>query len=148
MDIREFLIDPAGMDWKTLLAYWTPPLGEGVEIWFVNKLGELFVVAPDGKVQWVVVGKGEVMDVATSREAFARQLDTRERADEWLRIPLARACAAAGARLERGECYGFRIPPALMGKYEASNLVPTNLRSHYSWLAHMSKQDEIYWMGD
>ena len=51
MDIREFLIDPAGMDWKRLLGYWTPPLHADAALWFVNKLGEPFIIAPGGAVQ-------------------------------------------------------------------------------------------------
>jgi hypothetical protein len=148
MDIREFLTDPAGKDWKKLLGYWTPPLEPHSTLWFVNRLGEPFVVAPGGAVQWLVVGTGELVDAAASREAFARQIDVPENAEKWLRIPLVRACVAGGVALGADECLGFRIPPALMGGYEASNLVPTNIYSHYSWLSHTARQDEIYWMGD
>jgi hypothetical protein len=147
MDIRDFLIDPSSLDWDKLLAYWTPPLSPGAILWFVNRLGEPFVLTPAGTVQWLIVGTGEIREIAHGREAFARLLDVRSNADEWLRISLVRACSG-GLQLAKDECLGFRIPPALMGKYEPGNLVPTNIYSHYSWLAHTVKQDEIYWTGD
>jgi hypothetical protein len=148
MDIRLFLIDPAGKDWKKLLGYWTPPLSPDVTLWFVNLLGEPFVTTPDGAVQWLTVGTGNLSAVAPTREKFAQLLDRRENAEMWLRIPLVESCRAAGIGLASDECFGFKIPPPLLGKYEVSNLQPANIYSHYSWLSHMTRQDEIYWTGD
>jgi hypothetical protein len=148
MDIREFLVDPAGKDWNRLLGYWKPPLPPEITLWFVNLLGEPFVTTPEGTVHWLIVGSGELTAVAPSREIFAQLLDRRPNSDMWLRISLVESCRAAGITLGADECYGFRIPPPLLGKYETANLQPTNIYSHYSWLSHITKQDEIYWTGD
>ena len=148
MDIRDFLIDPAGKDWKRLLGYWRPPLPPDATLWFVNLLGEPFLVTPDGEVHWLTVGTGTLSAVAPTREDFARLLDQRQNAENWLRISLVQSCRAAGVSLGADECYGFKIPPPLLGKYEVANLQPTNIYSHYSWLSHMTRQDEIYWTGD
>jgi hypothetical protein len=148
MNIRDFLIDLVGKDWDKLLAYWRPPLKPDSTLWFVNLLGEAFLVTPSGGVQWLAVGTGALSDIAPSREAFARSLDRRENADLWLRISLVEGCQKAGMRLTAEECYGFKIPPALMGNYDVPNLQPANIYSHYSWLAHITRQDEIYWTGD
>ena len=148
MNIRALLIDPTGKDWNKLLEYWRPPLPPDATLWFVNLLGELFFTTSNGAVHWLNVGTGTLHEVAPTREAFAQLLDRRENADLWLRIPLIESCRAAGIVLGADECYGFKIPPSLLGKYEASNLQPTNIYSHYSWLSHMARQDEIYWTGD
>jgi hypothetical protein len=147
MNIRAFLLDPEGKDWAKLLEYWRPTLPPDAELWFVNLLGEPFVVASDGIVHWLTVGSGTLNAVAATREEFARLLDQRANADVWLRIPLVEGCRAAGIQLGPDECYGFKIPPALLGKYEVWNLQPANIYSHYSWLSHMTRQDEIYWTG-
>jgi len=141
-------MDPAGKDWNKLLGYWRPPLPPDATLWFVNLLGEAFVATTDGAVHWLVVGTGTLSAVAPTREAFARLLDRHGNAETWLRIPLVESCRAAGITLGADECYGFKVPPRLLGKYEASNLQPTNVYSHYSWLSHMTRQDEIYWTGD
>jgi hypothetical protein len=148
MDIREYLVDPVGKDWNRLLAYWRPPLPPEVTLWFVNLLGDLFLTTPDGAVHWLEVGTGNLSNVAPTRENFARLLDQRQNAEMWLRISLVDSCRAAGMALGPDQCYGFKIPPLLLGKYEAANLEPANIYSHYSWLSHMNKQDEIYWTGD
>jgi len=148
MNIRDFLIDPAGKNWDKLLGYWRPPLPPDATLWFVNLLGDAFLVTRDGAVESLTVGTGSVSLLAPSREDFAQLLDRRENADTWLRISLVEGCRKAGMQLTAEECYGFKIPPALLGKYEVSNLQPTNIYSHYSWLSHMTRQDEIYWTGD
>ena len=148
MNIRDFLIDPGGKDWPKLLSYWRPPLPEDASMWLVNMLGEIIFGTKDGAIHRLVVGTGAIERLAGDRQAFARQLDVRENADAWLRIGLVEGCRKDGMKLGPEECLGFRIPPQLLGEYSVGNLQPTNIYSHYSWLAHLSKQDEIYWTGD
>jgi hypothetical protein len=148
LNIHDFLIDPTGMDWNRLLGYWSPLLPPQVTLWLVNRLGEALLASRDGTILRLVVGTGSVTEIARDRETFARLLDRRANADEWLRIPLVEGCRQAGMRLGVDECYGFKVPPALLGEYAISNLQPTNIYSHYSWLSHMCRQDEIYWTGD
>ncbi len=148
MNIRDFLIDPGGKDWQKLLAYWRPPLPEDASLWLVNLLGEIIFATADGAIHRLVVGSAAVERLAPDRQAFARLLDVRENADAWLRVALVEGCRRSGMKLAAEECIGFRIPPQLMGEYSVANLQPTNIYSHYSWLSHLAKQDEIYWTGD
>jgi hypothetical protein len=148
MVLTNYLIEPAGKDWNRLLAYWVPPLPAEFRLWMVNRLGEIIGADATGAVHHLEVGTAKLVRVAASRDHFAKLIDERANADSWLRISLTDACRSAGMTLAADECYGFKIPPPLLGKYEASNLVPTKLDSHYSWLAHINRQDEIYWSGD
>jgi hypothetical protein len=148
MNIRDFLLEPEGKDWNKLLGYWKPPLPPDATLWFANLLGEASLLTREGAVHWLTVGTGAWSEVASSREVFARMLDESENAERWLRISLVESCRKVGMRLNADECLGFRIPPPLLGKYEVANLQPTNIYSHYSWLSHITKQDEIYWTGD
>ena len=148
MNIRDYLISLAGKDWNKLLEYWTPPLPKDATLWLVNRLGEVFLATQDGSIHWLIVGTGELSRIAPSREAFAALLDLTKNANDWLRISLVEDCQNAGMSLGPEECYGFKVPPPLLGRYEVSNLQPTNIYSHYSWLSHLTRQDEIYWQGD
>jgi len=145
MNINDYLINQVSKDWSTLLHAWIPPLPRDFTIWLVNRLGELFVVVPDESVHWLNVGAGKLNRVANTREHFAQLLDRGNNADNWLRISLVNACRNAGLQLTADECYGFKIPPALQGQYVVENLQPTKLGAHYSLLAHLNKQEEIYW---
>lgn len=146
ININDYLINHANKDWRRLLERWMPPLPPDFTIWLVNKLGELIVVG-NGAVHWLVVGEGKLIQIADSEERFAQLLDIGNNADQWLRLSLVNACRNAGMVLAEDECYGFNIPPALQGQYVVTNLKPTSLDKHYSLLAHLSKQDEIYWIG-
>jgi hypothetical protein len=148
MNIQDFLLNPLGKDWRKLLAYWTPPLPGDSVLWFVNCLGDIFYNAAGGAVFRLVVGTGAVEQLATDRHEFARLLDSPPNANAWLQIALVEGCRRAGISLGPDQCIGFKVPPALQGKYEVANLQATNIYSHYSWLAHLTKPDEIYWTGD
>ena len=124
-----------------------PPLPRDFTIWLVNRLGEPIIVTPDGAVHWLDVGTGKLNQLATNREQFAQLLDQGNNADTWLRISIVNACRQAGMTLASDECYGFKIPPILQGQYEVTNLQPTKLDLHYSLLAHLGKQEEVYWAG-
>jgi hypothetical protein len=146
MNILDYLIDPAGQDWAGLLAPWSPPLPPRFTIWLVNRLGEPFVLSEAGQVIRLDVGAGKPEIVAASREEFARLLEAGSNAERWLRLRLIDSCRSAGMRLGPGECYGFRLPPTLGGRYEMTNLVPTHLAIHYSYQAYICKQEDIYWI--
>jgi len=146
MNLHDYIIAPEGIDWRALLSVWIPPLPERYALWFVNRFGDAFVATPDGSIHHLDVGAGTCTVVARNREEFARLLDLPEHRDTWLRPSTVDACVRENIRLAHGECYGFRIPPALQGTYEVSNLVPAKLDAHYSWMSHLSRQNSVYWI--
>jgi hypothetical protein len=146
MNILDYLIDPAGKDWPRLLAPWSPPLPPRFTMWLVNRLGEPFVLDESGHVIRLDVGAGIAETVASSREEFARLLETDANAQLWLRLRLIDGCRLAGMPLRPDECYGFRLPPTLGGRHEPANLAPTHLAIHYSYQAYICKQQDIYWI--
>lgn len=146
MNILDYLIAPEDKDWRKLLSFWTPPLPPQFNMWLVNRLGEVFAVAADQSVLYLDVGMGTCTTLAANQSQFAKLLETGNNADRLLRINLVNDCRKAGMTLEPFECYGFKLPPTLGGRYEVSNLVPTNLLVHYSYQAYICKQEEIYWI--
>jgi len=146
MDINDYLIATTGKEWSWLLNGWVPPLPQRFNIWLVNRLGDVFVVNDNDAVLRLDVGAGTCLEVARSREEFARKLDAANNADLWLRLQLVDSCRQVGMQLGPLECYGFRVPPTLGGKYELANLRPTQLAVHYSYQAYICKQTEIYWV--
>ncbi|HKE96163.1 MAG TPA: DUF1851 domain-containing protein [Povalibacter sp.] len=146
MNIHDYLIAPSGINWTRLLQDWTPPLPSGVTVWLVNRFGDVVVVSPQGTVHRLDVTAGTYTEIARSREHFAQLLDVAGNAEAWLRVALVDACRKAGTNLSPGQCYGFKVPPTLGGKYEVANIVPTALDTHYSFQAYVCKQTDIYWI--
>src|SRR5262245_55972369 len=141
MNINDYLIDQNGKDWAALLRDWMPPLPSSFTLWLVNRFGDAFVVSEDdGSVRMLDVGAGTLTRVAGSRSHFADLTGTHGTANTWLMIPLVEDCRRAGMPLGPSQCYGFKIPPVLGGKYELANVAPTDLAVHYSFLADIYKQ--------
>jgi hypothetical protein len=146
MNIDDYLLVTANKEWSWLLKDWVPPLPVSFNIWLVNRLGDAFVVDGSGAVLWLDVGAGICHEAARSREEFAQLLATGSNAERLLHLGLVDACRRARMQIGPSECYGFRIPPTLGGKYEVSNLKPTELAVHYSYQAYICKQTDIYWV--
>jgi hypothetical protein len=146
MNIHDYLIQQPELDWHLLLREWTPPLPEIFNLWLVNKLGEVIVVTENNSVHWLDLQTGEVEQIASSREEFAQLLDQPGNADRWLRISVVDTCRKAGMTLGEFQCYGIKIPPSLGGSYDLANIMPKDLITHYSFMAHMHKQTDVYWV--
>lgn len=140
MDIHDYLIDQAGNNWSRMLCDWTPPLPSSFTLWLVNRFGDAFVVDDGGSVHLLDVGAGTFAHLAADRAQFAELLGHGDNANNWLLIPLVDACRQAGMTPGPGQCYGFKVPPVLGGRYEVANIEPTDLSVHYSFLADIYKQ--------
>ena len=140
MNINDYLIDQSEKDWTQLLSDWVPPLPSSFTVWLVNRFGDLFVVTDDDVVHMLDVGVGRFVPVAKDRSHFCTLLDADDNAEIWLLISLVDNCVAAGVTVSSNQCYGFKIPPVLGGKYEVVNIEPTDLSVHYSFLADIYRQ--------
>ena len=146
MNINDYLLNQSGHDWSKLLSFWIPPLPSQFTLWLVNRLGDVFVISPEQKILRLEVGSGSCEEIAHSREHFAQLIDKPENTDLWLRLRLVDTCRRVGMTLQPTQCYGFKLPPTLGGRYEVSNLAPTELSVHYSYQAYICKQNDVYWI--
>jgi hypothetical protein len=135
MDVGDYLIDPSGHNWTDLLSAWSPILPEEFNLWLVNKVGDAFLIVQDGSIHVLDVGMGVFNHVADNREDFADRVA--ESADGWLLKYLIDDCLVSGKFLRDGQCYGYKVPPMLGGKYASDNLEPTTLSVHYGMLADL-----------
>lgn len=140
MNLNDYLLATPGIDWSNVLRDWAPPLPGSFTVWFVNRLGDVFVVLEDGSVHMLDVGAGRLTRCAASRDDFATLIDVGDNADQWLAIALVDRCRAAGMSLAANQCYGFKVPPMLGGGYDVDNLEPTDLHVHYGLLADIHRQ--------
>lgn len=122
--VEDYLIDLKGIDWPSALKEWGWLLPEEFTLWMVNRLGDLFIVLPDGTVHMLDVGAGSLTKLAESRDDFCAKIDEDGVVDDWLAIPLVDALVEAGVRLDPGRCYGFARLPMLGGAYDVSNCAP------------------------
>lgn len=140
MNIQDYLIDQNGKDWSELLSGWSDLLPSSFTLWLVNRFGDAFTVFEDGSVHMLDIGIGVIERVADNRDHFATQIDAGDYASNWLMTHLVDKCVAAGLKLERNQCYSYKVPPILGGGYAVGNVAPMNLSAHYSFLADIYRQ--------
>jgi hypothetical protein len=121
-DVRDYLIDPAGIDWNAALAEWAWLLPNDFSLWLVNRFADLFIIPPDGSVQMLDVGIGTLTKLADSRDDFLGEIDRDDNGSNWLLMPLVDRLTADGVTLGPGQCYGYKTPPVLGGEYAVANV--------------------------
>ena len=140
MNINDYLIDPTGIDFKTMLCGWSEILPQTFTVWLVNRFGDAFIIVDDGSVYLLDVVGGTFECVAEQWVQFAELMEVPLNANNWLMIPLVDSCTAAGMSLEPGQCYGFIIPPLLSGALAPHNVTPVSLTRNYAFLADLWMQ--------
>ncbi|MBL8551084.1 MAG: DUF1851 domain-containing protein [Hyphomonadaceae bacterium] len=139
MDPRDYVIDHAAWrTWGRMLAGWNDLLPPSFNIFLVNRFGDVIVVVPDGSVHILDVGAGLMPRIANDLEEFVRILP--DYASNWLLVPLADECDAAGLVLGEGEIYSWKRPPLLGGAYHVSNIGIVPLETHYRDMADIHRQ--------
>ncbi len=132
MSVHDYLIDHAKFNWLTLLAGWSGILPKKFSVWLMNRFGDLFLLAADGSIHRLDVGRGRVEQVAKNEDDFLAKLDDEGTANSWLLIPLVDQLVAAGLSLPPGKCYGFKVSPALGGGYTVDNTELVTFGEHYA----------------
>ncbi|MEL6108533.1 MAG: T6SS immunity protein Tdi1 domain-containing protein [Planctomycetota bacterium] len=140
MQMDDYLLDHAEVDWSSVLAPWHWLLPASLTIWIVNRFGDIFAVLDDGCVYMFDVGRGTIERVAESREHFGDLLDTDDNASDWLMIPLVDDLVAGDKTLKPGECYGYALNPVLGGDYTTGNTIVLPLGEHYRFNAEIHRQ--------
>jgi hypothetical protein len=112
VSVQDYLIDHDGVDWSATLAAWSWLLPPRLTLRLVNRLCDLFIIALDGSVQMLDVGGGSLKKLADNRDEFGRLIEEGDNANQWLAIPLVDELVASGLCLQRGQCYGFNVPPS------------------------------------
>jgi hypothetical protein len=128
--IHDYLVDQDGIDWTSALLGWAWLLPGEFTLWLVTRFADLILVLPDGSVHMLDVGAGTLERVANDRADFSKKIDEGDNANNWLKIPLVDECRAAGMRLKRGQCYGFKTPPVLGGEYSVENVGPLSITDY------------------
>jgi|SRR6478609_421429 len=140
MNIQDYLIDQAGLDWQSLLGEWRWLLPPQFRVWLLTRAGDLFFTVPDGSIHVLDVGAGTLLQVAKSRDEFCLKIDEPGVANDWLMIPIVDQLVASGVTLGFGQCYSFRQLPVLGGTYSHENRMVFPIREHFGGWGSVHRQ--------
>jgi hypothetical protein len=136
----ELTVSPVGVDLAGLLSDWQWLVGETYQLMVISVLGDLFLRADDGRMFWLDTGWGRLSEVAANAEDFKQLMVSPRNTNEWFAPNLVGDILTAGQRLGPGECFSYKIPLVLGGKYEPENFEPTDLQVHFSVLGQIHRQ--------
>jgi hypothetical protein len=97
-----------------------------------NSFGNVLVELGDGSIWRVCPEDLETSKVAESENELAELWENPEFQTDWTVDSWVEAAESALGRLEKGQCYGFKIWPVLGGTYEVENMA---IKSMMEWLA-------------
>ncbi len=118
-----------------LFSDWRWLIGDTVRPILIAALGDAFFHDNDGSVWWLDVAGGRFSKVAESEDVFKHAMVAN--VNDWFLPQLVGELLDSGATLCPNQCYSFKKPPILGGKYVAENLEPVDLSVHFSLLGQI-----------
>ncbi|WP_435005277.1 T6SS immunity protein Tdi1 domain-containing protein [Tundrisphaera lichenicola] len=128
------------VDFGPLLKDWRWLVDESCRPIAISALGDLFLQGSDGSVYWLDSGAGRLSRVASSPDEFETLKAEPDHKGEWFQPELVAQLKARGMDLDPGFCYGYKVPPILGGKDDASNFEPTDVQVHFEVLGQLYDQ--------
>jgi hypothetical protein len=115
------LIDQDRQDIYDALEAWDWLDFSNMEPFVTTSFGDIFFESVDGVYFLDSIG-GTLDKVAGSKSEMQDLLATLDGQDHFLMAGLVESAIESGLKLDKGECYGFKISPALSGPVDLSNL--------------------------
>lgn len=105
-----------------------------------NRFGDWFLGRPDGRVEWLSMLDGELVDVAASAAEFEQSINSQTKQEEWLLSLTVFALHERGLIPGPDQCYAYKIPPALGGSFELDNVEVMDWRVYSSICGQLHRQ--------
>ncbi len=137
---NELTVASDSLSTEDLLSEWGWLLRDAYEIVLISSLGDMFLEDARGNIHWLEAGAGRLSQIAGSFEEFQKLRQQSVHAQAWFRPQLVGDLMENGLRLCPGQCFGYKLPPALGGIMEPSNFEPTDLILHFSILGQMNRR--------
>ncbi|MFT7186667.1 MAG: hypothetical protein ACI84K_002070 [Pseudohongiellaceae bacterium] len=121
------------LDRAEIVADWEWLIGKGKEPVLITATGDAFLQdLKDGSIFFLDVTIGEFSLVTKSVDEFNALLSNQEFVTNYFFVQMIGEMKRVNVKLEKGQVYSFKVPPALGGKYETSNVEVTSIYVHFS----------------
>ena len=120
-----------------LLDEWRWLVGDDKRVFAVSLSGDVFIEDKDGVVFWLDCGCARLAKIADARQEFYHLTTDPANAETWFMVDHIHSLELSGNILGPGQCYGFKIPPILGGRYDSANRTAIDLKEHISFLGSL-----------
>ena len=135
----EALIVHVSVQDADILSDWRWLIGSTARLLIVSSLGDAFL-EDQASVYWLNVGDGIYVKVADSVAGFESILASPDKVAEWFIPELVLDIQRLGITRSQHQCFSFKKPPVLGGKYEPENFEAADISIHFSLLGQIHEQ--------
>ena len=122
--LSDISLFPDQCDADSVLAEWSWRVPENYHPILLSLFGDWFFLDSAGRVHILDITSSELNEIAASETEFFAMLETEEQRCEWLRAHVVEAAEKAGIQRSVSQCFAFRTPLMMGGKYAVSNILP------------------------
>lgn len=141
-------VDTNADDITRAIEPWTWLLPATVTVIAVSAWGDIFFVDVSGSVKQLSALDGSSAELSENLVGFSSKLYQEQFRDEWLLVGLVLGARSRGLILEPGECYFYRIPPALGGDITFENMGKLPLAAQMALASEVHRQVSRMNLGD
>ncbi len=125
-------------DFDEIMEAWRWTVPRTARPLLITALGDVFLEAESGEVQFLDTQAGKLQTVASSREQWYRMLTSADHVELWFRPAFVHELKSRGKPLQREAVYSPTIPLVLNGKLTVENYTPSR------WDAHLHVMGQIH----
>ncbi|QDP00850.1 T6SS immunity protein Tdi1 domain-containing protein [Thalassotalea sp. PS06] len=141
MTLNDLTVNFSHLQRESLLSDWEWLLGGYYLPILLSASGDAFVQNIDnGEIWWLDTGGSELSKVADSPEEFNSLLTDKEFVVDCFAVQMIGDLNQSGKSLNPGQIFSLNTPWLLGGKYELSNIEPTDIEVHFSITGQIAKQ--------
>jgi hypothetical protein len=129
---------PADFDEAMEAWRWTVP--RTARPLLITALGDVFLQAESGEIQFLDTESGKLETVASSREKWFRMLTDADHLETWFRPSFVKELKIRGKPLQREEVYSPTHPPILNGQLTVENYTPSRWDAHLHLMGQIHRQ--------
>ena len=122
-------IPPQEADFKRLLnQWWSWSIKKPYKPLYMTLFGDWILEDENGKIDILDVVEGDIKAIAVSREEFDKVMAEEANLEKWFSNSFVTALKSKGIARAPGQCFGYKIHPAIGGAFEAANLTPLYIK--------------------
>lgn len=118
----DLVFNPKEYDIQEVYSDWTWLLNGQIKPLMISQFGDMFFQRKDGKVCFLDMMEGEIVDICPSEESFIEFINQKENIEDYLFSDLIFSLKNSGKIPNKDECFIFTIPPVLGGQISVDNV--------------------------
>lgn len=141
MTLDDLTVNFSHLNREKLLSDWEWLIGKTKLPVLLTACGNAFVQdTDDSSVHFLDTSSARLSTVAENAAEFRQLLHDREFVETYLSVRMISDLTESGLRLNKGEIYSFKIPLALGGKGELSNVETSDIEVYFSIAGQLQHQ--------